>query len=130
VKNIQVIDGGLNCAYDIFAATEKEFALIFPLGTDIAFIDEVIARHPNSVLEPVFTRLWKRRLLKPKALGIHGLLFYELEYKKRFYPTRRGEEAVADIAPHPPVQRQRISKTAAKRLVHTSGRRAKRRAGA
>jgi hypothetical protein len=27
-------------------------------------------------------------------MGIHGILFYELEYKKQYYPTRRDEEAV------------------------------------
>jgi hypothetical protein len=26
-------------------------------------------------------------------MGIHGLLFYELEGKKQYYPTRRDEEA-------------------------------------
>lgn len=28
MKNIQVIDGAMNCAYDIFAATDEEFKLI------------------------------------------------------------------------------------------------------
>ncbi len=41
MKNIQVIDGAVNCVYDIFAATEEEFDLIFPSGQDVAFIDEV-----------------------------------------------------------------------------------------
>ena len=44
MKNIQIIDGADNCVYDIFACTEEEFALIFPAGTDIAFIDEIYAR--------------------------------------------------------------------------------------
>jgi len=32
MKNIQVIDGAVNCAYDIFAATDEEFAPSSPLG--------------------------------------------------------------------------------------------------
>jgi hypothetical protein len=40
MKNIQVIDGAENCVYDIFAATDEEFSLIFPRGQDVAFIDE------------------------------------------------------------------------------------------
>jgi hypothetical protein len=39
MKNIQVIDGGENCVYDIFAATDEEFNLIFAPGADIAFAE-------------------------------------------------------------------------------------------
>ncbi|HEY6455121.1 MAG TPA: hypothetical protein VIY90_07535 [Steroidobacteraceae bacterium] len=94
MKNIQVIDGALNAVYDIFQAADEEFSLIFPHGEDIAFIDEVIARGVRTDLDVVFTRIWKRRIPKARAMGIHGVLFYELEYKKRYYPTRRDEEAV------------------------------------
>jgi hypothetical protein len=93
MKNIQVIDGADNCAYDIFAATDQEFALVFPSGEDVAFIDEVLKRGPKEALEAAFDRLWKRRLRKAEATGIHGVLFYELEHKKQYYPTRRDEEA-------------------------------------
>ncbi len=27
-------------------------------------------------------------------MGIHGLLFYELEERKSYYPTRSGEDAI------------------------------------
>jgi len=93
MKNIQVIDGALNAAYDIFAATDEEFAMIFPAGEDVAFIDEVMARGPTDTLDAAFDRIWKRRIPKRDAMGIHGLLFYELGYKKQYYPTRRDEEA-------------------------------------
>lgn len=94
MKNIQVIDGAVNSVYDIFAATEEEFALIFPEGQDIAFIDEVLEREDSAALDAAFERIWQRRLLKREANGIHGLLFYELEAKKIYYPTRKDEEAV------------------------------------
>lgn len=94
MKNIQVIDGALNAVYDIFQATDEEFSLIFSRGEGIAFIDEVIARGVRTDLDAAFTRIWKRRLPKARAMGIHGVLFYELEHKKQYYPTRRDEEAV------------------------------------
>jgi hypothetical protein len=93
VKNIQVIDGAVNCVYDIFAATDREFALIFPSGHDVAFIDEVVKRTNKRALKEALTRLWKRRLPKAKAMGIHGVLFYQLNDKKPYYPARRDEEA-------------------------------------
>ena len=94
MKNIQVIDGALNSVYDIFAATEDEFSLIFPEGQDIAFIDEVLARGPEEDLDAAFSNIWKRRVPKASAMGIHGVLFYELEHKKQYYPTRKDDEAV------------------------------------
>lgn len=95
MKNIQVIDGAENCVYDIFAATEEEFALIFPPGQDVAFIDEVMDAAPDrALLDRAFNAIWARRLAKSAAMGIHGLLFYELSEKKPYYPTRRDEEAI------------------------------------
>jgi hypothetical protein len=94
MKNIQVIDGALNAVYDVFSATDEEFALIFPPGQDVAFIDEVMARGPRADLDKAFERIWQRRIPKAEAIGIHGLLFYELEHKKKYYPTRRDDEAI------------------------------------
>ena len=94
MKNILVIDGAVNCAYDIFAATDQEFALIFPDGHDIAFIDEVYERGiDEAALNSALEAMWKRRVVKAQAMGIHGQLFYELDEKKTFYPSRRDEEA-------------------------------------
>ncbi|MGA2195995.1 MAG: hypothetical protein ABSH40_12070 [Bryobacteraceae bacterium] len=94
MKNIQIIDGAVNCVYDIFAATEKEFNLIFTSGTDVAFIDEVVERHDPTRLNLAFSRIWTRRVRKSDVHGIDGVLFYELEIKKKYYPTRRDEGAV------------------------------------
>lgn len=93
MKNIQVIDGADNCVYDIFAASDDEFALIFPDGQDVAFIDEVYARGPVSELDAAFRNIWRSRIPKREAQGIHGILFFELEHKKQYYATRRDEEA-------------------------------------
>lgn len=64
MKNIQIIDGADNCVYDIYAASEEQFNLIFPNGTNIAFIDEVYAREDEN------------------------------EHKKQFYPDRTDEGAL------------------------------------
>jgi len=57
MKNIQVIDGADNAAYDIFAATDEEFAMIFPAGQDVAFISEVLNRGPKEALDDAFDRI-------------------------------------------------------------------------
>ena len=94
MKNLQIIDGAINCVYDIFSATDEEFELIFPHGKNIAFIDEVYLNTDSQLLDAAFQNIWKRPVKKSEAHGIHGTIFYEFEEKKIFYPTRRDEEAV------------------------------------
>lgn len=94
MKNIQIIDGARNCVYDIFSATDEEFALVFPDGTDIAFIDEVYANGDRESLDAAFKNIWQRRVKKSDAKGVHGTIFYELDEKKVYYPTRKDEEAI------------------------------------
>ena len=79
--------------YDIFQATDEEFRAIFPEGQDVAFIDEIYARGDTETLDKTFNGIWKRRIPKIQANGIHGLLFYELKVKKPYYPSRKDEEA-------------------------------------
>jgi hypothetical protein len=94
MKNIQVIDGAINSAFDIFAASDEEFAAIFPGGEDIAFIDDIQTREDNDPsLVDIFTQVYKRRVPKRDAMGIHGVIFFDVDRKKH-YPTRRDEEAV------------------------------------
>lgn len=94
MKNIQIIDGAINCVYDIFSATEDEFCLIFPFETDVAFIDEVYSAHSSELLDRTFEQIWSRPIDKSAAQGIHGILFYELAEKKIYYPTRKDKEAI------------------------------------
>ena len=38
MKNIQVIDGALNCTFSIFQASDEEFTLLFPeAGQEIQY---------------------------------------------------------------------------------------------
>jgi hypothetical protein len=94
MKNIQVIDGAINCVYDIFAATDFEFALIFPKGQDVAFSDEVWARGDAKALGEAFKNIWARPIAKKDVRGIHGILFYQLKEKKPYYPNRKDKDAV------------------------------------
>jgi len=85
MKNIQVVDGAVNCVYDIFAATDQEFVLNFHEGQDIAFIDEVYGRcGDDAALDKAFQAEWTRRVVKAQAMGIHGQLFYDLDETKAF----------------------------------------------
>ncbi|HTH49621.1 MAG TPA: hypothetical protein VMB21_19055 [Candidatus Limnocylindria bacterium] len=96
MQKVQVIDSAENCIFDMFEATEDEFCLRFPPGHDIAFVDEVFCRNrgKRKALQNVLQHLWKRRIPKTQAAGIHGLLFFQLPQKKKaHYPTRRDEEA-------------------------------------
>jgi len=94
MKNIQVIDGAVNAVYDIFAAPDEVFALVFPPGTDVAFIED-IERRPNAkVTFDALNTIWKHRVPKAQAMGIHGVLFYGLYSKRQNYPTLRDEEAI------------------------------------
>jgi len=61
MKNIQIIDGAVNSVYDIFQATEDEFAVIFPDGTDVAFSDEIYDGGDEQSLIALFTKIWQRR---------------------------------------------------------------------
>lgn len=91
MRNIQVIDGAVNCVYDIFQATPSEFAILFPESTDIAFIEDLSTSDEAKL---ALEALWKRRIPKQDANGIHGTLFFELSQKRDFYPTFRDAEAI------------------------------------
>jgi hypothetical protein len=94
MKNIQVIDGAANCSYSVFAASDEDFDLIFPNGQDIEFADDLFLRLGNELAEAITGRLWDKPVEKKEVRGIHGTLFYQLEHKKKFYPTKKGAEAI------------------------------------
>ena len=94
MKNIQIIDSAQNCVYDIFMATDEEFSLIFGGDADVAFIEEVYERGDPTTLDAAFNKIWKRRIKKRDAQGIHGTIFYGLADKMAYYPTRKDEEAI------------------------------------
>ena len=65
-----------------------------PLGLELR---EGLPYRRRADAEAVFealTRAWPRRIPKREAVGIHGILFYQLYAKRKYYPTLRDEEAV------------------------------------
>lgn len=90
MKNVQVVDGAVNCTYSIYAFTDEQFSMIFPgPGQDIEFIEDVRGRLDRAALDKPFKDVWTRLIQKPDVMGIHGTLFYELEEDKRWvYPTK------------------------------------------
>jgi hypothetical protein len=98
MKNVQVIDGGLNTTYSIYQFTDEQFAKVFPEpGQDIEFIEDVIERLGKKEANKVFKGVWDRLIKKPDVQGIHGTLFYELTYKKKYYPTKKDCEMIVPV---------------------------------
>jgi hypothetical protein len=50
----------------------------------------------EAVATDVFNRLWRHRVEKKQVSGLHGTLFFEVQIKKKFYPTKRDSEAIAN----------------------------------
>jgi hypothetical protein len=96
MKNVQVIDGAMNCKYDIFSFTDAQFKLIFPHDRDVEFIKDFLRRAGKQKAEIAFKNVWKRRVDKKTVNGIHGTLFYQLEFKRQFYPTKKEAEMIAN----------------------------------
>ncbi|MGY3618971.1 hypothetical protein [Bradyrhizobium sp. USDA 10063] len=94
MKNIQVIDGALNCTFSIFRATDEEFVLLFPEpGQEIQFaedLDPLVAETLGA------SPIWERPIRKRDAHGIHGTLFFGLERYKSVYRDRRED----GVEPH------------------------------
>lgn len=42
----------------------------------------------------MMSEVWKRPVAKTDVVGIHGTLFYELGFKKKYYPTKKDSEMI------------------------------------
>ncbi len=95
MKNVLVIDGAQNTCYDIYALTPEQYAIIFiEPGQDIEFIGNM----KPDLQTRAFAGAWDRFMHYDLVKGIHGTVFWELEFKKKFYPNKRR----TDIAPVDP----------------------------
>lgn len=92
MKNIQVIDGADNCTYDIYSISDEGFLQVFPNGQDVEFSDDLYSRLGEEKANAVLAPVWKNRIDKKNVSGIHGTLFYQLEFKKRYYPNKRESD--------------------------------------
>ena len=92
MRNIQVIDGADNCAYDIFEMCDEDFQEMFPgEGQDIEFVGDFVARAGNERSHEILKKLWKKRIDKRLVDGIHGTLFYELDFKNNTIQTKKNQ---------------------------------------
>jgi hypothetical protein len=92
MKNIQVIDGAVNATFNIFQATDDEFAAIFPgSGQDIEVVEEYVSRVGEEAAKKTLSGLWERPIYKHDVQGIHGTLYYNHKEKARYLPKSRRE---------------------------------------
>ena len=91
MKNIQVIDGALNCTFSIFQATDEEFALLFPAPKQEIQVAEDLD-HTEEEIAAALNRIWERPIRKRDAIGVHGTLFYGLDRYKSTYRGKREDE--------------------------------------
>ena len=94
MKNIQVIDGAENCAYDIFQISDESFKKIFPNGQDIEFSEDLFERLGQEEARKILEPLWDNKADKKLVVGIHGTLFYGLESKKQYYPDKKEQNLI------------------------------------
>ncbi len=94
MRNIQIINGALNCTFSIFQATDEEFALLFPEPhQDIQYAEDLESLPRQEEIWSALNRIWERPIRKQDAHGIHGTLFYQLERYKTWYRGKR-EDAI------------------------------------
>ena len=87
MKTIQIIDSAANCTFSLFEATDEEFVWLFPEpGQDIQFSEDIVLPPGKSL-----TALWQRPILKTKANGIHGTLFYDFADRREHFPSSKRE---------------------------------------
>lgn len=92
MKNIQVIDGALNCTFSVFQVSDEGFALLFPEeGQEIQYAED-LAKLPNQQeITTTLEQLWERPIRKRDVQGIHGMLLFKLERYKKWYKFKRED---------------------------------------
>jgi hypothetical protein len=94
MKNVQVIDGALNCTFSIFAATDEEFSRLFPeAGQEVQFAEDLANLPVADELPAILNRIWQRPVRKRDVHGIHGTLF-TASYTTSASTTRSGKMAL------------------------------------
>jgi hypothetical protein len=92
VKNIQIIDGADNATYNIFQASDDEFAEIFPgSGQDIEVVEDYVRRVGEDEARKTLSKVWERPIYKHDVKGIHGTLYYDYKEKSKYLPESRRE---------------------------------------
>jgi len=98
-KNFQIIESAQNFTFDVYCVDDEIFQIIFPDGTDVAFLDEVDLRVRKQTkygyLE--FWALAYGQKVDKKTLdsGLHGTLHLTGSLcEKKLFPTRLEDEVI------------------------------------
>lgn len=93
LKYVQLIDNSRSCTHDICEIEADLFKNIFPApGQDIEFSRDVRKRLKRTKANELFREL-KRNIVDKKTIpGINGTLFFKLDVKRKFYPTKKDKE--------------------------------------
>ncbi len=96
MKNVQVIDGAVNSTYDIFQIPDKIFRIIFPKGSDVAFLDEAEKRLRRMGFDyTIWNKIYANQVDKKHVISIHGTLHLTgSPASKRYFPQRKECEVV------------------------------------
>ena len=98
MKNIQVIDGADNSTYSVYGVKKEIFNKIFlEKNQDIEFVEDFIKRVGKKKAAAILKELWDNRLDKKTITGIHGTLFYELGFKRKYYPSKIENEMIQSL---------------------------------
>lgn len=101
MKNVQIIDGASNATFSLFQATDEEFDAIFPHGSEMEIVEDVIDRLGEAQAGKIISPMWGRPILKRDAMGLHGTLYYDSEHRKAFWPSTKREMDLPDGSINP-----------------------------
>jgi hypothetical protein len=106
MKNIQAIDGANNATFSVFQATDQEFALLFPDGTDVAFREDIEARLTEQ--QRFSTRSGRgRSTRKPCKASMAPILSISISARCSSRPARKPKSSTEDRKPPKLVDRCR-----------------------
>jgi hypothetical protein len=90
MKNIQIIDGAINCSFSIYAVPDQVFQQLYPESQqDIEFLEDVIQRLGEQKAGELMKHTWNSRQQKCQINGIHGTLFIGMQSRKVLYPNKK-----------------------------------------
>jgi hypothetical protein len=95
VKNIQVIDGAANSIFGIYQVPDDLFDVMFPNGTDVAFVDEIGKDFETRQGKRLWNMVYQHPVNKKRVDGIHGTLHLTgSPVDKEYFPTRKEGEVI------------------------------------